>query len=237
MSEPSIGDRWRSVLGRVEADCDRAKRERTSVRVVAVTKGVAVERIAEAYRAGARIFGENYVQELLPKMAALPGLIEGGQADWHFIGSLQSNKAKMIVGKVALVHSVDRWSLAQALDKASNKSAGLSPKILVEVNIASETTKGGIPPSELRSFVERLSHETTLETQGLMVFPPFSDDPERSRAYFAQTRKLAEEIEAMKLLRVKMRELSMGVTNDFEVAIEEGATLVRIGTAIFGPRS
>lgn len=180
------------------------------------------------------MFGENYVQEVLPKIEALKS--ETPDLRWHFIGSLQSNKAKQVVGKFDLIHSVDRKSLAEALDKEGKKT-GVQIHALVEINIGEEQTKSGCSITEIKPLLEFISSQTQIEILGLMVFPPPVDDPEKSRAYFAQTRELTEKIRSWKIPQIQMKELSMGITNDFEVAIEEGATLVRIGTAIFGSRT
>ncbi len=225
----TITDRWNDILSQVERTCDRVKRSPSSVRIIAVTKTQPIEKIREAYAAGARIFGENYVQEALAKIGAI-------KAEWHFIGALQSNKTKRVVEHFSLIHSLDRWSLAEALEKA-RKSLGIPVHALIEVNVAGEKSKSGVAPSEIRPLLDQISEKTQIEVVGLMTFPPLAENPEDSRHYFAETRQLAEKIATWKIPRVEMKELSMGVTSDFEVAIEEGATLVRIGAAIFGPRT
>jgi PLP dependent protein len=216
---------WNTVLDRVQAACERAGRSAQSVHVIAVTKKVETDKIKEAYAAGARHFGENYVQEVIPKIREARATMP--EAKWHFIGALQSNKAKQVVGQFELIHSLDRWSLARELDKESKKQ-NVPTSVLLEVNIASESSKSGITPSDLMAFHARVKKETSLHVKGLMSFPPLAKNPEESRVYFRKTRELAQQL--------SLTEISMGVTSDFEVAIEEGATLVRIGTAIFGPR-
>lgn len=229
---PTIAERWGEVRDRVGRAAVRSGRKPEEIRIVAVGKTHPAQVLREAYDAGARIFGENYVQEALPKIESMKDL---PHCDWHFIGALQSNKAKQIVGKFSLIHSVDRISLAEALEKEARK-VGQVVRILIEVNIGGEATKGGVRPDALRSLVEKISGFTPLEVKGLMSFPPPADAAESSRRFFAQTRELLEEMRSWNLPRVACQELSMGITDDFEVAIEEGATLVRIGTAIFGPR-
>ena len=228
----SIQENWRALLGRVEGACSNAGRSASAVRIVAVSKTHPAESVLEAYEAGVRLFGENYVQEALPKMDAV---VRADEAEWHFIGAIQSNKAKQVIGRFSLLHSVDRWSLADALEKARIKT-GRAVSVLIEVNVAEEASKSGISEKDLRPLVERISAETGIEIRGLMAFPPMTDHPETSRRYFARARTLSEEISSWRLPRIEMKELSMGVTSDFEVAIEEGATLIRIGTAIFGGR-
>ena len=229
-----IRERWEELRERVKRSCARAGRSPDSVRIVAVSKNQSPEAVVEAYEAGARIFGENYVQEALPKIEATRAMAP--EAVWHFIGALQSNKAKQVVGRFSLLHSLDRWSLAEALEKERMKTGLVTPALL-EVNLARETSKSGILPDQVRPLLERISSETSIEVRGLMTFPPLVDDSEASRSYFARARELGKEIASWKLPRIEMNEFSMGVTSDFEVAIEEGATLIRIGTAIFGIRT
>ncbi|MFH1263405.1 MAG: YggS family pyridoxal phosphate-dependent enzyme [Pseudomonadota bacterium] len=229
-----IRERWEELLASVERSCARAGRSPDSVRIVAVSKNHPPDAVIEAYQAGVRIFGENYVQEALPKIEATRGMTP--EASWHFIGALQSNKAKQVVGRFSLLHSLDRWSLAAALEKEKRKTGLVTPGLL-EVNLAGEESKSGVAVQQVRPLLERISGETSIEVRGLMTFPPLSDDPEEARRYFASARELGNEIASWKLPRIEMNEFSMGVTSDFEVAIEEGATLIRIGTAIFGTRS
>ncbi len=231
----TIAQHWNSIQIRISEACKKVKREPTQVRVIAVTKTVPLETVIEAYEAGARIFGENYVQEALRKMEAIDMGGKFSDIEWHFIGALQSNKAKQVVEKFSLLHSLDRWSLVEAIEKQIEKR-GISFSALIEVNLAGERTKAGISVKELHNFLKRISSETKVEVLGLMVFPPLVSNPEDSRPYFKRVRELAQEMESLHLPRISMKELSMGVTNDFEVAVEEGATLVRIGTGLFGSR-
>jgi pyridoxal phosphate enzyme (YggS family) len=235
LKDVSIQERWNLLQERVQKSCVASHRSASSVEIVAVSKKQSPESVLEAYAAGARCFGENYVQEALPKIERV---LEAGVAPeirWHFIGGLQSNKAKLVAHKFSLLHSLDRWSLAEAMEKARVRTGG-TLSVLVEVNVAQEVTKSGVPEDGLRPLIERVSRDTGIDVRGLMVFPPWSEDPEGARRYFARARELFEEVASWRLPRVEMRELSMGVTGDFEVAIEEGATMIRIGTAIFGER-
>jgi pyridoxal phosphate enzyme (YggS family) len=199
------------------------------VGLVAVTKMMDPERIREAYDAGARVFGENYVQETLTKVDRLPRDIE-----WHMIGHLQSNKAKRGVEIYSTVESLDRPSLAAALEKAA-RARGVRLPVLVQVNVGGESSKSGATPAEAVQLVQRAGEWPSLCFQGLMAIPPYLAEPERVRPYFRALRELRERVVAL-VPDVEMTELSMGMSHDFGVAIEEGATLVRVGTAIFGER-
>jgi len=197
---------------------------------VAVTKTVDLERLKQAVAAGQTLFGENYLQEARDKIAALgPGLT------WHFIGRLQSNKAKAAVELFELIHSVDRLSLVQALEQAAARR-GKVQDILVQVNLAGEDSKGGIAPKEAPALLTEISRRPHLRVLGLMTMPPWSPDPEEVRPYFRALRELRDQLRRLHLVEGELPELSMGMTGDFEAAVAEGATLVRIGTAIFGPR-
>jgi pyridoxal phosphate enzyme (YggS family) len=208
----------------------RAGRDPKSVRLVAVSKTKTAEAVTEAMQAGQLIFGENYVQELTAKAAQVSGPVE-----WHFIGSLQSNKVKYIAGLVALIHSVDRLSLAAETEKQWGK-LGKTCDILVEVNVSGEKSKAGTTTSEVVRLVRDIARLPHLRIKGLMTMPPFFDEPEQARPYFRELRELAGTIAVEGIPNVEMNELSMGMSGDFEVAIEEGATLVRVGSAIFGHR-
>jgi pyridoxal phosphate enzyme (YggS family) len=215
---------------RIEQACRRAKRDPEQVKLVAVTKNVPAERVREATSCGLRCFGENYVQEAIPKIRQL----DSGP-EWHFIGYLQRNKVKHVLGNFHLIHTVDRLSLAQEIDRRAPEAGRVS--VLLQVNISGETTKSGVPLeglSELLDVVTQLRH---LLVRGLMTMPPFFDHPERARPYFRALREWGERLKPYVPPPHGLDELSMGMTGDFEAAIEEGATLVRIGTAIFGPRS
>lgn len=213
---------------RVEEVCRRSGRDPAGVAVLAVSKTFGVEQIEEALAAGITDFGENYVQELREKI----GRMAGKPVRWHFIGHLQSNKVKYIVDAVHLIHSVDSLKLARELEKRSAKPVD----VLVEVHTTSEPSKTGVQPGEAAELIREIATLTNVRVRGLMTMGPFSDDPEDSRPSFRTLRELATEIGAARIPNVAMEQLSMGMTHDFEIAIEEGATIVRIGTAIFGER-
>lgn len=218
------------IRSRIDAACSRSGRDPGAVRLVAVSKTKPADLIERAAAAGQRLFGENYVQEFLAKAEAVTAPVE-----WHFIGSLQSNKVKYLAGRIALIHSVDRLSLAQEIDRQWGR-LGLTADILLQLNLGEEGSKSGTTEAgvvELARQTARLPH---LRVRGLMALPPFLDDPEEVRPFFRQLRQVAAEVAGLALPEVEMRELSMGMSHDFEAAVEEGATLVRIGTAIFGER-
>ena len=202
-----------------------------SVRLVAVSKTVPADRVAEAIEAGATIMGENYIQEARRKFERL----YDRPAQWHFIGHLQSNKAKYAVRMFDLIHSVDSYKLAAALDKAAAKNDKVQ-QILVQVNISQEETKSGVAEDEALDLIARVARLEHVRVTGLMTMPPFFDSPAKARPFFQRLARLRDRIAAGRIAGVAMDELSMGMTGDFEVAIAEGATLVRIGTAIFGAR-
>lgn len=226
----SIQRNLSEIHGRIRAAALKAGRDPASVRLVAVSKTKPAELVDEASRAGQRLFGENYVQELVAKASAVAEPVE-----WHFIGALQSNKVRQIAGMVTMIHSVDRLSLAAEIDRQWGR-LGRSCDVLVQVNVAGESSKSGTTTEAAIGLVTAVSGLPHLRVKGLMTMPPFFDDPEGARPYFRALRELAEVIERQTIPGVAMTELSMGMSGDFEVAIEEGATLVRVGTAIFGGR-
>ena len=205
-------------------------RDPSSVRLVVVTKTVDHDRIREAVAAGAGILGENRVQEAKEKIEAL-----GKIASWHLIGHLQTNKAKYAVRLFDLIHSVDNLELAAEIDRQAAK-IGKAQNILIEVNIAGEASKAGMAVKGAPALVREAARLKNISIKGLMTMPPYSENPEDSRPYFTVLRELAETIAKGTIPNVSMQELSMGMSGDFEVAIAEGATLVRVGTAIFGER-
>jgi pyridoxal phosphate enzyme (YggS family) len=215
------------VRERIERACDRAGRSPAEVRLVAVSKTVAVPALREALEAGQTLFGENRVQEALSKMPEI-----GPAATWHLVGSLQRNKARHAVGAFELIHSVDDLALARELDRRAG-AAGLRQAVLVQLNLAGEATKSGVGESDLWPLVARIDELPHLELRGLMTIPPPAS-PEETRRWFRHLRETRERAEDS--LGRALAELSMGMTDDFEVAIEEGATLVRVGRAIFGER-
>jgi PLP dependent protein len=218
-----IPGRLADVKRRIARAAERAGRDPDAITLVAVSKTHPPEAIRVAQAAGAHAFGENYVQELLAKQKALAGL----ELVWHFVGRLQRNKARDVVGRVALVHSVDSPALAEALSRRAS-AAGVVQDVLVEANLAGESTKGGVAEAELDHLLDAIAKLPALRCRGLMTMPPPSDDPESTRPVFRALARLASSRGLV--------ELSMGMTSDFEVAIEEGATIIRVGTAIFGER-
>ena len=225
-----IAENLARVRERMGAAARRSGRDPASVRLVAVSKTVDAERVRQAIDAGAKILGENYVQEAQKKIEVL-----GHEVAWHFIGHLQTNKAKVAAGLFDFIHSVDSLNLAQELGRRAKLRGKVLP-VLLEINLAGEVTKFGAQEKEILLLAEKLSEMEGIEVKGLMTMPPFFEDPEASRPYFVELRKLGERLAKEKIPRISMEELSMGMSNDFEVAVEEGATLVRVGTAIFGPR-
>jgi len=207
----------------VERACQRSSRRPDDVLVIAVSKTVEVERIRTAIEAGVKALGENRVQEAKDKVAAL-----GRPVPWHLIGSLQTNKAKDSVHLFDWIQSVDREELARELDRRAHQ-AGRVVRVLVQVNIGEEPQKGGVPPGELKRLLDAITGCRSLEARGLMCIPPATERPEASRVWFKRLRELRD--------AAGLEHCSMGMSGDFEVAIEEGATMVRVGTAIFGPRA
>jgi pyridoxal phosphate enzyme (YggS family) len=209
----------------------RAGRKPEEVKLVAVTKTVGIEAIKQALDIGLRIFGENKVQEAKEKIEALVTQAPSA-TEWHLIGHLQRNKAKQSVRLFNLIHSLDSEGLADELDREARK-IGKVQRVLIQVKLSEEETKSGAPEKGLPQLAEKVAGLKNLRLEGLMAIPPFFDDPERARPYFRRLRELRDELEKK---GISLPELSMGMSDDFEVAIEEGATLVRIGTAIFGER-
>ena len=226
-----LKDQLKEVEKRIQAACDRAGRKREEVTLIAVSKTKPVETLQEAYDLGVRIFGENKVQELTAKYEALPKDIH-----WHMIGHLQTNKVKYIIDKAELIHSVDSLKLAETIEKEAAKH-DLIADILVEVNVAEEESKFGMKMEEVIPFVEKVSAFPHVRVRGLMTIAPFVEDPEENRSIFADLHKLYVDIKQKNIDNGTVSILSMGMTNDYEVAIEEGATMVRIGTGIFGARN
>jgi len=225
----SIADRLATVLERICHACERSGRAPQSVTLVAVTKQRSVAEIREVLSAGALNIGENYVQEALAKHAEL-----GSQPVWHFIGHLQRNKARDAVRLSDWIHSVDSLRLAEELSRRA-AAEGKRQRVLVEVNVSGEETKSGVVSDQVAALLDGMRSLDGIAAEGLMTMAPWVDDAEQVRPVFAETRRLAERLTAAGLLP-QSAHLSMGMSSDFEVAVEEGATLVRVGTAIFGPR-
>jgi pyridoxal phosphate enzyme (YggS family) len=215
------------VKGRIERAAQKAGRDPKEIKLVAVSKTVEVARIKEAIEAGVSILGENYVQEAQKKIEVIGRLVS-----WHFIGHLQSNKARYAVRFFDVIHSIDSIPLAEELDRRAEQSGRLI-KVMIEVNLSKEATKFGTDEARVLNLAKRIQNLKHLSLEGLMTMPPYFDSPEMSRPYYGVLRELKER---MTKEGIPVKELSMGMSNDFEVAIEEGATYVRVGTAIFGPR-
>jgi hypothetical protein len=218
------------VRKNIEAACAACGRETGEVKLIAVSKTKPLSMLEEAYTDGCRDFGENKVQELVDKYEAMPKDIR-----WHMIGHLQRNKVKYIVDKVFLIHSVDSLRLAQEIEKEAAKK-GVSVNILVEVNVAEEESKFGMTASETVSLVEEIAKLPHIRIKGLMTIAPYVEDSEENRRYFAKLKQIYVDIIHKNIDNVFMEELSMGMTGDYEVAITEGATYIRVGTGIFGER-
>jgi len=228
--ETNIAANINAIKQRIAAAAAKSLRDPDSIKLLAVTKTVPPVCLGEAIEAGITMFGENYVQEAKEKIAFI-----GPCAQWHMIGHLQTNKAKHAVNLFNYIHSVDRMDLARELDKKVHLT-GHKMNILIEVNVSGEKTKNGIPAAAAISLIKDVSKLENLFVRGLMTMAPYSDNPENSRRYFAGLRNLRDDIIHAGITGILMEELSMGMTDDFEVAIEEGATIVRIGRAIFGER-
>jgi len=225
----AVESRLREVRGRIAAACARAGRDPSTVRLVAVSKTVPAAVVREAVDAGQRLFGENRVQEALAKIGDV-----GGAVRWHLVGHLQRNKARHAVGTFELIHSVDDAELAREIDRRA-AAAGVVQAVLVQANLAGEETKSGAGEADLLPLLDLAASLPALDLRGLMTLPPPSEDPEASRGWFRRLRALRDLGEAR--IGRALPELSMGMTEDFEVAVEEGATLVRVGRAIFGKRN
>lgn len=223
-------DNVANVEKRIQNACDRAGRDRSEVTLVAVSKTKPVSDIREVMKSGIVDYGENKVQELCDKYEILPKNLR-----WHMIGHLQRNKVKYLPGKTVLIHSVDSLRLAEEIEKDFSKK-GMDADILIEVNVAREASKFGTFTDEVTELVMEIAKLPHLHIQGLMTIAPYTEDPESNREYFRKLRQLSVDIKQKNIDNVSMSHLSMGMTGDYEVAIEEGATLIRVGTGIFGER-
>lgn len=225
-----VQENLRSVQSKIEVACRRSGRDPKEVTLIAVSKTKPIQMIQEAIEAGKKEFGENKAQEMKEKQETLPKDIK-----WHFIGHLQTNKVKYVVGRAALIHSVDSLHLAEAIEKESTKQ-NLVSDILVEVNVAQETSKYGLKTEEVEQLIREIAKLPHIHVCGLMTIAPYVEDPEQNRDIFCQLKKLSVDIATKNIDNVDMSVLSMGMTGDYEVAVEEGATHVRVGTGIFGER-
>jgi hypothetical protein len=226
-----IAENLKGIRERIEKATNRAGRNPEQVKLLAATKDVDPERIIEAVRCGVDTFGENYAQELRDKHDVVEKALRK-KIKWHFIGRLQKNKVKYILDRAELIHSLDSLSVAEEINRRAEK-LGIKVPVLLEVNIGEEESKGGLKPQQLEEFLLELGRFSQVDVKGLMTIAPFFDNPEMARPYFMQLRQLRDKLQ---IRFPNLRELSMGMSGDFEVAIEEGATIVRIGTAIFGAR-
>ena len=237
MTAGAVAERLAGVLTRVEAAASKAGRHPLEIRLLAVTKGVPPARVAEGAAAGLTHFGENYVQEAAAKIEAVHALLKKpaeGPA-WHLIGKLQRNKARAAVDLFEMIHAVDSLALAREIDRHA-AARGAAPRILLEVNLAGEATKAGFTAKDAIAQAPAIAALPHVVLSGLMAIPPEAPDPEASRPHFQALRELRDEIRRRGLANESFRELSRGMSHDFEVAIEEGATWIRVGTAIFGER-
>ena len=227
----AIADRLTEVRARIERAARSAGRDPASVTLVAVSKTFPISSVREAYAAGQRVFGENRVQEALEKISQATDL----DIDWHLLGHLQSNKARKAAPAFAMIQSIDSVDLLRKLDAAAGE-ANRSLEVLIQVDLAGETTKFGVPPDEVPELFDAAGKCRAVRVTGLMTLPPAPETPEDARPFFRQLRELRDQWASSGVPDAMLRELSMGMSGDFEVAVEEGATLVRVGTAIFGER-
>lgn len=230
MNDKTIIQNLKHVHDHIDKACVRSGRESADVQLIAVSKTKPVSMLLEAYEAGERHFGENKVQELIEKYELLPKDIK-----WHMIGHLQRNKVKYLVDKVYMIHSVDSLRLAEEINKEALRIGRRIP-VLIEVNVAGEETKFGVAPAELEALLREIAPLPAIEISGLMTIAPFVTDAEENRRYFTMLKQLSVDIDRKNIDNVNMSVLSMGMTGDYEVAVEEGAGYVRVGTGIFGDR-
>lgn len=226
-----IEENLATINSRIREAARKSGRGPGSIQLVAVSKQISLEKIRQAVRAGIRLFGENKVQEARQKIDELAG--EG--VAWHFIGHLQKNKVKYIFGRFELIHSVDSAGLAERIHHESRKRGAVT-EVLIQVNLSGEESKFGVAGEGLEPLLVSLAGYTGIRARGLMTIPPWDPDPEASRKYFVRLRELRDKINRRAIENIHLDHLSMGMSNDFPVAVEEGATLVRVGTALFGPR-
>ncbi len=241
-----IAQRLGEVMENVTRAAERSGRRAEDVELLAVTKTLSAETVFEGYMAGLRMFGENKFQEAPAKVERLDELIQAAvergeleerePAQWHFIGGLQSNKVRKVVETFSVIHSLDRKKLLRKCDETA-ADLGITAQGLIQVNVAGTESQGGVAPEELEDLIEYAAEHANLHLRGLMAIGPITDDESRLRAAFRRVRRLAEDIEARQIPGISMKTLSMGMTSDYPVAIEEGATMIRLGTALFGPRN
>ena len=226
-----LKENLQSVEKTIQAACDKSRRTRSDVTLIAVSKTKPVEMLQEIYDAGVRDFGENKVQEICEKYDKMPNDIR-----WHMIGHLQRNKVKYIIDKVCMIHSVDSYRLAEEINIQAKQHQLVMP-VLLEINIAKEQTKFGVTKEDAILLAEEMAHLTNLKVEGLMAVAPYVENAEDNRKYFQEIRQLAVDIQHKNIDNIDMHVLSIGMTGDYAVAIEEGASMVRVGTGIFGSRN
>jgi len=226
-----VAGNYRKIIDHVFEAAAKAGRDGTKIKLLAAAKSQSIDALRTAVAAGVTLVGENYVQEAKEKRQQIKATVE-----WHMIGHLQRNKTKAAVAVFDVIQSLDNVALARELDKEGSKR-GKTIRALVEVNLGGEESKTGIDRNGVAALLEEIAELSNLRIEGLMTVPPFQDDLEKVRPYFRDLRELREELNESRYLNVDLQELSMGMTHDYTVAIEEGATIVRIGTALFGPRS
>ncbi len=225
-----LKENYADVEEQIKSACERSGRNRDDVQLISVSKTKPLSMIQEAVSLGYRVFGENKVQELVEKYEQIDSEVE-----WHLIGHLQTNKVKYIVDKVHMIHSVDSLKLAQTIQKEAAKRDVIC-NILLEVNVAEEDTKFGLKVAEVENFIQQIKDFSNIKICGLMTIAPFVENPEENRVHFKRLRQLLLDINSKNIDNVNMNVLSMGMTNDYQVAIEEGSTMIRVGTGIFGER-
>jgi pyridoxal phosphate enzyme (YggS family) len=231
-----LSDKFQLVIARIKEAEKRASRSEGAVTLIAVSKTKSFDQIASSLRMGVSNFGENYVQEATKKIERMKILNPLSEVKWHLIGALQTNKSKFVVGKFETIQSVDRIELAQALNKRAVE-AGVIQNILMQIKLGDEPTKAGVDPNDAPTLIEKIAALKNLRLEGLMSLPPVDAEAESSRKYFAQLFELKEKwTELVDETQGSFSQLSMGTSHDFEIAIEEGATMVRVGTALFGAR-
>lgn len=230
-----IADRLKSIQERLCQAAERAGREPGDISIVAVTKNVDISSITEAVREGASILGENRVQEAMAKFAKVGNDIEGNEISWHLVGNLQRNKVRHAVEIFDLIHSLDSWKLACEIEKVSDR-LDVVTECLLEINVTGKDTRIGVEPENALALAKEISKLSRVKLRGVMSIAPLVEDPRKARPYFQMTREICEKIRDRGLFCPGKIHLSMGMTHDFEVAVEEGATMIRIGTGIFGSR-
>lgn len=231
MIDISVNKNIEEVEEKINEACKRTNRDRKDINLIAVTKTISVDTISEAIELGMKDIGENKVQEITQKY----DLLNNNDLTWHMIGHLQTNKVKYIIDKIDLIHSLDRKSLAKELNKRAKKIDKVI-NVLLQVNIAEEESKFGLKKENVIDFIDFLKDYPYIKVKGLMVIAPYDEEPENIRHVFKESKTLFEEIKKKELSHIEMKYLSMGMTNDFEIAIEEGANIIRVGTGIFGKR-